>query len=114
MLEKLDLRVTLFHLANVELIHGDDDSPKLPQGALAAVLVVNAYHHFEKYRPMCEQILQSLQPGGRLVIADYSLPAYRQKTRADQLKIHEIDPELVRAELSRVGFRVSDLRGPFC
>ncbi len=106
MLEKLDLRVTLFHLANVELIHGDDDNPKLPPGSLAAVLVVNAYHHFEKYRPMCEQILQSLKPGGRLVIADYSLPTYRQKTRAEQLKIHEIDPELVRAELTRVGFRV--------
>jgi ubiquinone/menaquinone biosynthesis C-methylase UbiE len=113
MLEKLDLRVTLFHLANVELIHGDDDSPKLPQGSFAAVLVVNAYHHFEKYRPMCEQILQSLKPGGRLVIADYSLPAYRQKTRADQLKIHEIDPELVRAELSLVGFRVLTCEDPF-
>ena len=113
MLEKLDLRVTLFHLANVELIHGDDDDPKLPQGSLTAVLVVNSYHHFEKYRPMCERILGSLKPGGRLVIADYSLPAYRQKTRADQLKIHEIDPELVRAELTRVGFRVLTCQDPF-
>jgi ubiquinone/menaquinone biosynthesis C-methylase UbiE len=113
MLEKLDLRVTLFHLANVELIHGDDDNPKLPQGSLAAVLVVNAYHHFEKYRPMCEQILQSLKPGGRLVIADYSLPTNWQKTRAEQLKIHEIDPELVRAELTRVGFRVLTCEDPF-
>jgi len=113
MLEKLDLRVTLFHLANVELIHGDDDNPKLPPASLAAVLVVNSYHHFEKYQAMCEQILQSLKPGGRLVIADYSLPKYRQKTRADQLKIHEIDPEVVRAELTRVGFRVLTCEDPF-
>jgi len=55
---------------------------------------------------MCEQILSSLKPGGRLVIADYSLPAHRQETRADQIKIHEIDPDLVRGELTRVGYRV--------
>jgi ubiquinone/menaquinone biosynthesis C-methylase UbiE len=113
MLEKLDLRVNLFHLANVEIIHGDDDDPKLPSGSLAAVLVVNSYHHFEKYQAMCEQILKSLKPGGRLVIADYSLPAYRQKSRADQLKIHEIDSELVRAELTRIGFRVLSCKDPF-
>jgi len=109
----LDLRVKLFNLHNVEVIKGDDDNPKLPPGSLAAVLVVNSYHHFEKYQAMCEQILKSLRPGGRLVIADYSLPAYRQKSRADQLKIHEIDPELVRAELTRVGFRVLSCEDPF-
>jgi len=113
MLQKLDLRVKLFDLHNVEIIKGDDDNPKLPPGSLSAVLVVNSYHHFDKYRPMCEQILQSLKPGGRLVIADYSLPAHRQKTRAEQLKIHEIDPELVRAELTRAGFRVLTCEDPF-
>jgi len=109
----LDLRVKLFDLHNVEIIKGEDNNPKLPASALAAVLVVNSYHHFEKYRPMCEQVLQSLKPGGRLVIADYSLPAYRKKTRADQLKIHEIDPDLLRAELTRVGFRVLTCEDPF-
>jgi predicted methyltransferase len=109
----LDLRVKLFDLRNVEVIKGDDDNPVLPPGALAAVLVVNTYHHFEKQQPMCEQILKSLKPGGRLVIAEYSLPAYRQKTRADQLKIHEIDPELLRAELTQAGFRVLSCEDPF-
>jgi len=105
-LRSLDLRVKLFDLHNVEVVKGEDDNPKLPAESLAAVVVVNSYHHFEKYEPMCEQILHSLKPGGRLVIADYSLPAHRQKSRADQLKIHEIDPDLVRAELTRAGFRV--------
>ncbi len=105
-LRSLDLRVKLFDLHNVEVVKGEDDNPKLPAESLAAVVVVNSYHHFEKYEPMCEQILHSLKPGGRLVIADYSLLAHRQKSRADQLKIHEIDPDLVRAELTRAGFRV--------
>lgn len=112
-LKWLDLRTKLFDLHNVEVIKGEDDNPKLPAGALAGVLVVNTYHHFAKQQPMCEQILHSLKPGGRLVIADYSLRAHRQEARADQIKIHEIDPELVRVELSRAGLRVVSLEDPF-
>jgi predicted methyltransferase len=112
-LKWLDLRVKLFDLHNVDIVKGDDDDPKLPAGALAGVLVVNTYHHFEKYPSMCEQIAHSLKPGGRLVIADYSLPSHRQKTRADQVKIHEIDPDLVRSELVRAGLRVATLNDPF-
>jgi len=109
----LDLRVKLFDLPNVDVVKGEDDNPKLPPGSLAAVLVVNSYHHFEKYQATCEQMLKSLKPGGRLVIADYSLPAYRQKSRADQLKIHEIDPELLRTELTQAGFCVLSCDDPF-
>jgi ubiquinone/menaquinone biosynthesis C-methylase UbiE len=77
-LRSLDLRVKLFDLHNVEVVKGEDDDPKLPADSLAAVVVVNSYHHFEKYQPMCEQILHALRPGGRLVVADYSLPSHRQ------------------------------------
>lgn len=109
----LDLRVKLFDLDNVEVIQGADDNPKLPQDSLAGVLVVNAYHHFEKYQPMCREILKALKPGGRFVIADYSLPAHRQRPRAEQIRIHEIDPDLVRKELTEAGFRVLTVDDPF-
>ena len=112
-LRALALRVKLFDLHNVEVVKGEDDNPKLPADSLAAVLVVNTYHHFEEQEPMCEQILHSLKPGGRLVIADYSLPAHRKEPRADQLKIHEIDPGLVRDELTRAGFEVLSCEDPF-
>ena len=62
---------------------------------------------------MLRHILRSLEPGGRLVIADYSLPEHRSQTRADQLKIHEIDPELVRAEVGAAGFQVLKSENPF-
>jgi ubiquinone/menaquinone biosynthesis C-methylase UbiE len=112
-LRSLALRLKLFDLPNMEVVKGDDDNPKLPANSLAAVLVVNSYHHFEKYQAMSEQILRSLKPGGRLVIADYSLPAYRQKSRAEQIKIHEIDPELLRVELTHAGFQVLTCEDPF-
>lgn len=109
----LHQRVKVFDLRNVEVVRGEVDNPKLPADTLAAVLVVNSYHHFEQYRAMDEQILRMLKPGGRLVIADYSLPAHRTESRADQIKAHEIDPNLVREELARTGFRVLKCDDPF-
>ena len=109
----LRLRVKMFDLRNVEIVKGDLDNPKLPPESLAAVLVINTYHHFTQYQPMLEQIFRALKPGGRLVIGDYSLPEHRSQSRADQLKIHEIDPELVRAEVGRAGFQVVKCENPF-
>ncbi len=109
----LHQRVKVFDLRNVEVVKGEADNPKLAADSLAAVLVVNSYHHFEQYEAMDQQILRMLKPGGRLVIADYSLPAHRTESRADQIKAHEIDPNLVREELTRVAFHVLKCDDPF-
>jgi predicted methyltransferase len=109
----LHQRVKVFDLRNVEVVKGEADDPTLPADSFDAVLVVNSYHHFDQYRAMGEQILRILKPGGRVVIADYSLPAHRPESRADQIKSHEIDPNLVREELTRVGFRVLKCDDPF-
>jgi predicted methyltransferase len=112
-IDGLNQRVKAFDLRNVEIVKGEVDNPKLPSDSLAAVLIVDSYHHFTQYQSMMGQLLHALKPGGRLVIADYSLPAHRTQSRADQLKIHEIDPELVRAEVAQAGFQVLRCDDPF-
>ncbi|MGA9622821.1 MAG: methyltransferase domain-containing protein, partial [Bryobacteraceae bacterium] len=67
----LTRRVEVFGLSNVEVIKGEVADPKLPVSSLAAVLVVNTYHHFTDYPAMNRQTLRALKPGGHLVIADY-------------------------------------------
>jgi predicted methyltransferase len=109
----LNARVSVFDLSNVEVVKGAVDDPKLPVGRLAAVLIVDSYHHFTNYPAMLEKILHSLKPGGRLVIADYSFGEHRAQLRADQLKLHEIDPELVRKEVGTAGFEVVKCEDPF-
>ena len=109
----LNQRVKMFGLRNVEVIKGTEDDPKLPPNSLSAVLVMNTYHHFARYEAMNDQLLRSLKPGGRLVIGDYSLAEHRSQPRADQLKIHEIDPEIVQAELGHAGFQVLKCENPF-
>ena len=109
----LNARVSVFNLSNVEVVKGAVDDPRLPAGRLAAVLIVDSYHHFTNYQAMLEKILHSLKPGGRLVIADYSFGEHRVQPRADQLKLHEIDPELVRKEVGAAGFEVVKCEDPF-
>ena len=100
----LNLRVSLFHLSNVEVVKGSEDDPRLPDERLAAILIVDTYHHFTNYQTMLKKMLNALEPGGRLVIADFSLAERRIQPRADQVKLHEIDPNLVRKEIESAGF----------
>lgn len=109
----LNARLKAFNVHNVEVLKGEADDPKLPADRLALILIVDSYHHFTNYPAMLEKILHELKPGGRLAIADYSSGEHRRVPRADQLKLHEIDPALVRAELGHAGFQVVRCDDPF-
>jgi predicted methyltransferase len=109
----LNARVKVFDLSNVEIVKGTADDPRLPADRLETVLIVDSYHHFTNYQAMLEKILHALKPGGRLIIADYSFAEHRAQPRADQLKLHEIDPELVRKEVGTAGFEVVKFEDPF-
>jgi len=109
----LSARVRAFDLANVEIVKGESTDPRLPTDRLAVVLMVDTYHHFADYPAMLGKIFHALKPGGRLAIADYSFVEHRSQPRADQVKLHEIDPGLVREEIARAGFVVSKCEDPF-
>jgi len=109
----LNARVKVFNLSNVEIVKGTLDDPRFPVDRLDAVLVVDSYHHFSNYEGMLDKILHSLKPGGRLVIADYSFVEHRAQPRADQLKLHEIAPDLARKEVETAGFQVVKCEDPF-
>jgi predicted methyltransferase len=109
----LSARVRAFHLENVEVVKGETGDPKLPSDRLAAVLIVDTYHHFTNYPPMLDKVFHALKPGGCLVIADYSFQEHRSQSRADQVKLHEIDPALVQDEITKAGFNVVKCEDPF-
>jgi ubiquinone/menaquinone biosynthesis C-methylase UbiE len=106
-------RIKLFNLTNVESVKGEGDNPLLPERKLDAVLIVDTFHHFTAPDAMLEKIRQALKPGGRLVIADYSVSEHRGLSRAAQIRSHEIDPVLVRAEAERAGLKFVRVEDPF-
>jgi ubiquinone/menaquinone biosynthesis C-methylase UbiE len=58
-------------LENVTFVKGTETDPKLPEGAMDLVLVLDVYHHFDFPDKMLAAIHKSLKPDGRLVIVEY-------------------------------------------
>jgi predicted methyltransferase len=76
------------------------------------VLIVDAYHEVKEFEAMLEQIRKALNPGGRLVIADYSDRPGRNQPREEQTKIHFLSPGLVSEELKHAGLEIMKLDDP--
>jgi ubiquinone/menaquinone biosynthesis C-methylase UbiE len=112
-LEKLRERATLDAISNVEIILSEPADPKLPPGELDAVLIRNAYHEMTEYQSVLAGVARGLKPGGTLIVIESLHERIRTKTRAEQVKEHEIAPELVEAELRDAGFEIVERQEPF-
>ncbi|MFN2564075.1 MAG: class I SAM-dependent methyltransferase [Gemmatimonadaceae bacterium] len=104
-IERLEQLVAAQSLRNVELVLGKPDDPRLPYRSLDAALIVNAYHEMVRHSEMLREIHAALKPGGRLVILD-NTPRDKNNPRYRQVEGHEIDIDLVAAELRDAGFEV--------
>ena len=92
--------------ANVELIRGDENDPRLPADRLDAALVVNAYHEFAEHQAMLARILAALKPGGRLALVEPAPTRAIDTTRAAQEKRHTIAIAFAEADLREAGFEI--------
>ncbi|MEX2270849.1 MAG: methyltransferase domain-containing protein, partial [Vicinamibacterales bacterium] len=86
-------------VANLEVILGDAADPKLPVGALDAVLIRNTYHEMTEHRSVLKGVMNGLKPGGELVVIEGIHENVRNLSREQQVKEHEIAPEIVETEL---------------
>jgi ubiquinone/menaquinone biosynthesis C-methylase UbiE len=56
--------------ANIEVVVGEENDPRLPGGVLDIAFMINVYHHLEDPIPLLRNILPSLKPGGCLAIVE--------------------------------------------
>lgn len=91
---------------NIETVVGATDDPRLPEGSLDGVLIVNAYHEMREYDAMLGGIRRALRPGGRLVIVDMP-PADESASRRSQVQQHDIAIGIVVQDLVASGFEVT-------
>jgi len=105
-LDKLRERAKADQIENIEVILGEAADPKLPAGQLDAVLIRNAYHEMPEYKSVLAGVHAGLKPGGLLVIVEALHDNIREKTREQQVKEHEIAPEIVEEELREAGFEI--------
>src|SRR5918993_814559 len=89
-LGRLRKRVADDGLANVTVVEGAVDDPRLAEGSLDAILIVNAYHEMNQHQLMLAKMKAALKPGGRLVIVEPIAQSRRATRREDQTRNHEI------------------------
>jgi predicted methyltransferase len=107
-LDKLRERAQKDAITNIDIILSEPADPKLPAGALDAVLIRNAYHEFVAYREILNGVMSGLKPGGLLVVSESVSDNFLDKPREQQVKEHYIAPGIVEAELREAGFEIVD------
>lgn len=107
-LDKLRERAQKDAITNVDIILSEPADPKLPAGALDAVLIRNAYHEMVAYREILKGVMSGLKPGGLLVVSESISENLLDKPRERQVKEHYIAPGIVEAELREAGFEIVD------
>lgn len=74
--EMLDIirgRMKKDSVENVEPIMGEEADPKLKDGSVDTILLVDVYHEFSFPYEMTEKMVKSLKPGGRIVFVEFRM-----------------------------------------
>src|SRR5258706_4865727 len=110
---KLKQNLSKERLENVEVIRGATDDPKLPADRLDAALIVNAYHEMIEHEAMLRHILAALKPGGTFVLMEGIWYSRETQSREEQIKHHQLAPQVAKQEVEKAGFEIVELRDPF-
>jgi len=112
-LVKLRERLDKEGLQNVEVIKGAVDDPELPASRLDAVLIVNAYHEMTAHETMFRHVMAALKLGGTFVLMEGIWDSREGQSREEQIKHHQLAPQVAKAEVQAAGFDIVELRDPF-
>lgn len=96
------------NVSNVITIKGDYDDPKLPEGSLDAVIILDTYHEMDDHDEILGHVKASLKPGGRLLICDPIAEARRNSSRSEQEGRHELAMKFAVEDLRRAGFIIHE------
>jgi predicted methyltransferase len=85
-------------MGNVTAVAGAPGDPRLPEKA-DLIILVDVYHHVENRERYFSKLRDSLKPGGRVAVIDFSMDSPEGPPKAAR-----IAPEQVKAELKRAGY----------
>ena len=100
MVKHLAERAKTNGLQNLTAVAATPDDARIPDKA-DVVLLVDVYHHIEKREAYFRRLGDSLKPGGRIAIIDFTLDSTRGPSKAGR-----VAPERVKAELKSAGYEI--------
>ena len=105
MLSMLRQRLDKEKIANVELVLGGYDDPKLPANTIDLILMVDVYHEFSQPQKMLQRMRDSLKTGARLVLFEYRKEDPSIPIRPD----HKMSVAEAKMEVEAEGFTLSSV-----
>ena len=102
MVEAIDRRVKREGLRNVVMVLGTPTDPKVPDGLLDAVLIVDAYHEIEQPITLLRNVAKSLKPAATVGIVNYKKDGGGPGPPMDQ----RVDAEKVIADARAAGLEL--------
>jgi len=87
---------------NIELIHSDEKSVKLPENIFDKVLMVDVYHEFNFPKEMILSIKKSLKENGKIYLIEYRSEDFNVPIKT----IHKMGEKQAVKEMKAVGFKL--------
>ena len=80
---------------------------------LDAALIVNAYHEMTAHEAMLRHTLAALKPGGTFVLMEGIWYSRETQSRDEQIKHHQLAPQVAKQEVEKAGFEILEVHDPF-
>jgi ubiquinone/menaquinone biosynthesis C-methylase UbiE len=105
MIEKLSARVRAAKLQNVTPVLAASDDPRLPEGAIDLILMVDVYHELATPQRMLQMMRHALKPSGRLVLLEYRKEDPSIPIREE----HKMSVADAKTEVEAEGYRLASV-----
>ena len=96
MLDAIRKKAKEKNITNVEPVLGTENDPKLPEGKVDLILLVDVYHEFAQPYEMTQAMVKALKPGGRLVFVEFRL----EDPKVPIKLVHKMTEEQVKKEMA--------------
>jgi SAM-dependent methyltransferase len=110
MLDYLAARAAEEKLAIIRLVKVERDDPRLPEGQVDTVLLVDTLHYIKERGAYCRKLRPGLAPGGRVVVIDYIPKPWEERPWGPppEQKMSREEVDAAMAEAGLVPVRVHD------
>ncbi|PQO41746.1 class I SAM-dependent methyltransferase [Blastopirellula marina] len=103
MLRLLKARAEEQGIDNIELILGDIDNPKLPEGKVDLVMCVDVYHEFSHPEEMLAGMRKALKPDGMIVLLEFRM----EDPKVPIKRLHKMSKKQILKEYKANGFQLA-------
>ncbi|QGJ71321.1 Class I SAM-dependent methyltransferase [Planctomycetales bacterium 10988] len=102
MLRFLQARAEAEEIGNCELLLGTPIDPKLPEGEVDLILLVDVYHEISHPQQMLREMRKSLKPEGRIALVEFRL----EDPDVPIKLLHKMSQKQMKKEFTSNGFQL--------